>query len=431
MIIRKRVAAVIIIVFLAGLFLVWGLANWVVVLTEERLKQDANDNLRSEVLLAKSKLESALFRDVFLVDSLATLFNIDPQASSDNFHEISTRLLDRAENVRNVGMAPNDIVEKNYPIEGNEKAIGLDFRTVPSQYETVQAARRSEDIYIAGPLELFQGGQAIIARVPVFTDYPANKDYWGSLSVVIDYKSLMSSAGIFQIKNADIAIRGRNGTGREGEIFEGTAETFQKADYQGVVIIPNGEWWIAAKFESNLTQEQNYLMELERWSLIGIYILLFFSVFVLWTFYRAERHRANEDVLTRLYNRRFALRYLHRLLSENYRSSSFCVLAIDLNGFKEINDTHGHDAGDEMLKLVANGLEAAVRASDIVARMGGDEFLVILNRCRNQKQVDGIIEKIRNFVESQSVQAQGLLSIRHSASAVRVVQRSVRIKQRC
>lgn len=409
MIIRKRAAAVITVFFCAGLFLVWNFSGWVADLAEERLQQSANDELRSQVLLAKSKLESALFRDVFLVDSLATLFNIDPQSSGENFYEISTRLLERAENVRNVGMAPNDILEKNYPVEGNEKAIGLDFRTVPSQYETVQAARQAQDIFLAGPLELVQGGRALIARVPVFTDYPANENYWGSLSVVIDYESLMESAGLSRIDNAEIAIRGRNGKGRDGEVFEGTPETFANAEYQGPVVVPNGEWWLAANFKDSLTKEQENLLQLGRWSLIGIYVLLFCSVCMLWIFYRAERHRANEDFLTGLSNRRFALSYLNRLMSEGNDRNRFCVLTIDLNDFKAINDTHGHDTGDDMLKLVARGLETAVRASDIVARMGGDEFLVILNRCKDKEQADKIIDKIRAQVERQHIQAHGLI----------------------
>jgi Predicted periplasmic ligand-binding sensor domain len=91
--------------------------------------------LHSQFLLAKSNLESNLFRDVFLVDSLATVFNIDPKSAAENFDEIGSRLLQKSKHVRSIGMGPNDVLNHVIPLEGNEKAIGLDFRTVPEQYK--------------------------------------------------------------------------------------------------------------------------------------------------------------------------------------------------------------------------------------------------------------------------------------------------------
>jgi diguanylate cyclase (GGDEF)-like protein len=110
----------------------------------------------------------------------------------------------------------------------------------------------------------------------------------------------------------------------------------------------------------------------------------------------AELHRlATIDGLTGLYNRRYAEQ---RLAAETARSRRYghplLVLALDLNDFKEINDTYGHAAGDLVLRQFAEKLNAAVRISDVAARMGGDEFLAILPECPAE-QIQAILKRLR------------------------------------
>ena len=89
--------------------------------------------------------------------------------------------------------------------------------------------------------------------------------------------------------------------------------------------------------------------------------------------------RAEIDPLTDLVNRRGLERELKRALAYAKRYGTSAVLVyLDLDGFKSINDRHGHAAGDAVLKAVAMVLSRQVRASDLVARLGGDEFVVLL-----------------------------------------------------
>ena len=404
--VKKKSPLVALVLFVIGLISVVFLSSWVTSLAADRLQQSANDEALEKLLLAKSTLEASLFRDVFLSDSLATVFSIDPEIAYKNFHAIARRMLEKSENVRNIGVAPDDIIAKNFPAEGNEKAIGLDFRTVPSQYETVLAARLSKDVYLAGPLELVQGGTAIIARLPIFDDYPRSENYWGSISVVIDYEKLMKASGLSNMSNAKIALRGVNGLGQQGEVFEGDVSSFNNADYQGKIVVPNGEWWIAANFDTTLTDRQKLALTASYWGIIALYAILYGGVYLLWRYYRAERKLANQDPLTGLFNRRFVFSYLEKLLSKQRDSAQFCILAIDLNRFKEINDLLGHEVGDDMLRLVAESLEESTRASDIVARLGGDEFLVILNRVDNNNVAEQKLNQIKQYVESKALQTE-------------------------
>lgn len=89
-------------------------------------------------------------------------------------------------------------------------------------------------------------------------------------------------------------------------------------------------------------------------------------------------HLALIDPLTQLPNRTALLEELYRLLALALRSDSKVLVAyVDLDGFKQVNDVHGHAVGDQLLHTLAQQLQAHVRATDMVARMGGDEFVVV------------------------------------------------------
>ncbi|MFW6193626.1 MAG: putative bifunctional diguanylate cyclase/phosphodiesterase [Gemmatimonadota bacterium] len=110
---------------------------------------------------------------------------------------------------------------------------------------------------------------------------------------------------------------------------------------------------------------------------------------------RRVEHLAYHDGLTGLPNRSFLSKLLEdRIRQANRYDREFAVLFLDLDRFKEINDTLGHDAGDELLREVAERLEATLRESDTVARMGGDEFVVVLPDVEAEEEVTTVARKV-------------------------------------
>jgi diguanylate cyclase (GGDEF)-like protein len=113
---------------------------------------------------------------------------------------------------------------------------------------------------------------------------------------------------------------------------------------------------------------------------------------------RAEQriaHLAHYDFLTDLPNRALFLDVLNHSIALSKRNKQkVAVLFLDLDGFKKINDTLGHDAGDLLLKSVSVRLKGAVRDSDTVARVGGDEFILVLDNIGQEENAERVANKI-------------------------------------
>lgn len=112
------------------------------------------------------------------------------------------------------------------------------------------------------------------------------------------------------------------------------------------------------------------------------------------------RFMAHHDLLTGLPNRALFMDHLDQaILQANEGSSSFALVFLDLDNFKWVNDTLGHQAGDQLLSVVSSRLSACVRASDTVARLGGDEFVILLsNPPLDVDQLTSLVERVRKSV---------------------------------
>jgi len=108
------------------------------------------------------------------------------------------------------------------------------------------------------------------------------------------------------------------------------------------------------------------------------------------------RHMAHHDALTQLPNRSMMMDRLKQAITRAIRDGSLvAILFIDLDHFKMINDTLGHDVGDHTIKEVARLLQDCLRASDTVVRFGGDEFVVLLPEINSQKEVTRLVNKVQ------------------------------------
>ena len=122
--------------------------------------------------------------------------------------------------------------------------------------------------------------------------------------------------------------------------------------------------------------------------------------------------QANFDSLTGLPNRKLFHELLEQAVREAHRNRlQLWVLFLDLDGFKRINDTLGHHAGDELLMQVATRIKASLREADIVARLGGDEFVVIISHAEDSSYIDQLALKLINKIAAAYSLNQALAHI--------------------
>ena len=112
---------------------------------------------------------------------------------------------------------------------------------------------------------------------------------------------------------------------------------------------------------------------------------------------RAAESLALRDALTGLPNRTLLYDRIDQALERARRTAdAFALMAVDLDGFKEVNDIRGHDAGDQVLESIARRLESVVRASDTVARVGGDEFVVLSLGTQTHDEAATLVGRLRH-----------------------------------
>ncbi len=142
------------------------------------------------------------------------------------------------------------------------------------------------------------------------------------------------------------------------------------------------------------------------------YVAVFSNVEQLLKRERILEHMANHDGLTGLPNRLLLADRMELALATAERQGErLAVCFVDLDGFKPINDAFGHATGDQVLKIVAERLKALLRGSDTVARMGGDEFVILVGGLKQAGDCQAFLERLQQTIDSPIPVANGIVRV--------------------
>lgn len=212
------------------------------VINEER----ARASVAAEVSLVRAKLEGNINGNIQLVRGLVSTISTEPRMKQPRFSALVSNLFEEHSQLRSVAAAPDLVVSMTYPIVGNEKVIGLDYRHTPAQLEAVLKARDTGKLVLAGPVDLVQGGRGFVGRFPVYTDTPAGRMFWGVVSAVVDVGRLYADSGLLDKSlGIDVSIARISSRDNAGTPFFGPDLSGQNA-VTATVVLPSGRWEIAA-----------------------------------------------------------------------------------------------------------------------------------------------------------------------------------------
>ena len=229
---------------------VWLLLQTFVWLDQERRHQAERAVLQAEAATVRSRIESELNATLSLSLGLSTFVLAKPDFSPADLAQVAASLIRLQPAIRSVALAPDNVIRYIYPLAGNQKALGLRYLETPAQRDAVLRLMREQRPVTAGPIELVQGGVAIINRIPIIVAGPGGSPhYWGLASVAINPFPIFERAGIRSDARDGVgyALRGKDGLGARGEVFLGDAALFDNPDAVLMeVVIPGGSWQLAA-----------------------------------------------------------------------------------------------------------------------------------------------------------------------------------------
>ncbi|WP_053239654.1 putative bifunctional diguanylate cyclase/phosphodiesterase [Pleomorphomonas koreensis] len=369
-------------------------------------EQHARAAVADRLSVIRARLEGNISRDIQIGHGVVAAIATRPSLDTAEFGAFVEHLMETGSDLRLVVAAPDMVVRMAHPLPGNEKVIGLDYMQTPSQREAVLRARETGRLVLAGPLDLVQGGVGLVGRIPVFLDRPHGPPaFWGIVSVVIDVDRLYANSGISAADfDLDLTIRGRDGKGAAGDIFFGSEAALDQNPLIATIAIPGGTWQLAATPKGGWPPPPNAALFRLMLAVIGALIVV--PILVTGHLYaerrqnldelgraksladarnrqleeanRRIRHASLHDALTGLPNRRHLMDHLGRLDSDMAATAGgIAMLHIDLDRFKQVNDAFGHATGDRLLQHVAGLMRATFRPADLVARIGGDEFVAV------------------------------------------------------
>ena len=372
------------------------------------LKMAEKNQAHIKLLILGARLEGELNAHLTVMRGLKAEIAIHSKFVSQlEFEGLVEEYMKGLSAMSHIALAPDLVISNVYPVKGNQTALGLDYRTVPDQYASIQHAIESKDTIVSGPVDLVQGGRALIARTPVFIG--ENKKLWGIISGVIDYQSLFRSVGLMEeYRGLNLAVRTGDGSENKKEIFFGKPEVF---DGQPVIVdinLPSNRWQLAA-YPGNGWQVENRQVYIFWFISLFVCVITSVAVYFIARSYRAKvqaievaNYRANYDALSQLPNRACFSRQLPRVIKSHQRENQlFALFFIDMDYFKEVNDNWGHAVGDELLRQFSGRLKSIVRENDLVARLAGDEFVAVLKNIKSAMQAEFLAESLLKKLSDQ------------------------------
>lgn len=388
---KKRIISIIIsiaIMLLVVLFLK-GLEKDSLIIEEKNNRLIATQ----EISQISTNIQTILNLSMQYAEFFDLLIKNNPNISTELIESYSNYILKYNDIIDNISIAPNAIVKHIYPLEGNESAIGHDLLNDPERKEYIEMSIATRNSVAQGPVESRQGGLKIFNRRAIFTNENGEEKFWGISTIVIDFDKLLEKFELFPEKDGYLySLKVYKANSNEDFIW-GYDEIFDKEAIVKNIYLPNETWKIAIYPQNGWSNNESIYKNINYF----IYLLIISTFFLTYSYinhYQQIREAAKLDPLTGVHNKRYFERYVKKRIKKSNKYHG--LILIDLNKFKNINDTLGHPIGDKVLKEATNRIKANISDNDRLGRIGGDEFFLFIYDVKNKEELFDMMNSIKD-----------------------------------
>ena len=254
----------------------------------------------TEVLIGKkSVLEKSLYSRIYYTRGVAAYVALKPEITTEEYQELAKEYIREDTVINSMAISRNAVITAIYPEEGHEEAIGLDLLAHPERNKIVQETIETGLTFVAGPVELVEGGIAFISYTPIFDKTKPKNPFWGVTDIVIKKESLLNEANLNPRENGyQYALKGYNGNGEDGALFWGDDQVFENNPVTININLPIGNWVLGAVPENGWRQYRDQDKTLTH--------LLFASAFIIslltWLFVKSVvKIKQNEKELKAIF----------------------------------------------------------------------------------------------------------------------------------
>ncbi len=192
--------------------------------------------------LVLGKLENVLNARLHLVYALSGQVHASPELDDAAFQRFAEQLAHQISYIRSLQLAPDGVVTHVWPLQENQQAIGHDLMADPARRAAAQDAIASRSLWLSGPIDLIQGGEALIGRLPVFLPQADGESFWGFATILIDLRGLLDELGLFSSEDDyQYALRFHTAAGQDPRIM-GAPGIFDAVHIEVPVPLPGVAW---------------------------------------------------------------------------------------------------------------------------------------------------------------------------------------------
>lgn len=357
------------------------------------IEKNARLSATHELSDLSTKVQTVLNVSLQYAEFFEVLINNNPDIEASVIKDYAEFILENNAAIHSVSVAPDGIVKHVFPIEGNEAAIGHDLLNDPERSEYLTKAIETRQPVAQGPVVSKQGNLLIFNRCPIFLGNNS-ESFWGFASVAIDFQIFLELYDIVSSSDAYLyAIRVRESNSKEDFLW-GYPEIILEDSIASEVELPGEVWEIFIMPRDGWTGEDGSFQ-----GFIGLFYLLMALIFVLVFAYVNHyfdiMDKSKTDSLTGALNHKTFKRKVEKKLDDGRAHG---MIVIDIDDFKEINDTYGHPVGDEVLKIISERIRNLLRPTDMFSRIGGDEFVVFVEDVKLENDIYNIESRIHDVL---------------------------------